>query len=56
MADNTIYCPVSSAGNEVPVICMKEACAWYLNNYKKCAVFVLAHDAALNIQEKQAKK
>ena len=37
------------------ILCQQEDCAWYLKNYKSCSVYVLAHDAALNIKAKQAK-
>ena len=33
----------------------KKHLLWYLKNYKSCSVYVLAHDAALNIKMKQVK-
>ena len=42
-----------SEGNYV--VCQQEDCAWYMKNFKTCAVYVLAHDAALNIRAKQTK-
>lgn len=57
MANKNIpYCPLMSAGNSVEVVCTQESCAWYLKNYKMCAMYVMAHNAALDIQSKQAKK
>lgn len=57
MADNSIpYCPLMSAGNTVEVVCAQERCAWYLKNYKMCSMYVVAHNAALEIQAKQSKK
>lgn len=50
------FCPLMSAGNSIEVVCTQERCAWYLKNLKTCSMYVLAHNAALNIQEKQAKK
>lgn len=47
-------CPVMSAGNEIPIVCEQENCAWYMKNYKTCAVYILAHNAALDIKSKQA--
>ena len=44
---------MSKDGNYI--LCQQEDCAWYLKNYKSCSVYVLAHDAALNIREKQLK-
>lgn len=57
MADKGIpYCPLMSAGNSVEVICAQERCAWYLKNYKMCSVYILAHNAALDISSKQTNK
>lgn len=57
MQDKNIpFCPLMSAGSEFEKICSQDACAWYLKNYKICAVYMLAHNAALDVQAKQAKK
>ena len=48
-------CPLMSGYEGNYVVCQQEDCAWYLKNYKTCSVYVLAHDAALNIRAKQAK-
>lgn len=57
MTDNNIpYCPLMSAGNSIEIVCTQERCAWYLKNYKMCSLYVLAHNAALEIQTKQSKK
>jgi len=57
MAGNQIpVCPLMSAGNEMQIVCAQEKCAWYMKNYKTCSVYILAHNAAINIKEKQAKK
>lgn len=56
MADKSIpYCPLMSAGKDMEVICAQERCAWYLKNYKLCSVYMLAHNAALDVQSKQKK-
>ncbi len=47
-------CPIMSAGNDIAQICEQENCAWYLKNYKTCSVYVLAHNAALDIKKKQS--
>jgi len=49
----TPICPLMSAGQEVPRICEQEKCAWYLKAYKTCSVYVLAHNAAIDIKTKQ---
>lgn len=53
---NIPYCPLMSAGKDVEVICAQERCAWYLKNYKMCSIYIVAHNAALEISEKQSKK
>ena len=46
---------MSNATENNFVLCVQEECAWYMKNYKSCSMYVLAHDAALNIREKQLK-
>jgi len=53
---NMPYCPLMSAGNSIEVVCTQERCAWYLKNYKMCSMYVMAHNAALEISAKQSKK
>lgn len=53
--DNIPYCPLMSAGSSIEVVCTQERCAWYLKTYKMCSMYVVAHNAALEIQEKQKK-
>jgi len=56
MTDKNIpFCPLMSAGSSIEVICTQERCAWYLKNYKMCSMYVMAHNAALEIQGKQSK-
>lgn len=49
-------CPLMSAGNSIEVICAQEKCAWYVKSYKTCSMYLLGHNAVLNIKEKQAPK
>lgn len=53
---NIPYCPLMSAGSSVEVVCTQERCAWYLKAYKMCSMYILAHNAALEIAAKQSKK
>ena len=54
MAEKQIpICPLKSAGNDFDIICSQERCAWYIRPYKMCAVYVLGHKSAMEIQEKQ---
>ena len=50
------YCPLMSAGNEISVVCAQERCAWFMKNYKMCSIYILAHNAALDIKAKQNKE
>ena len=58
MADkkNIPFCPLMSAGKDFEMVCTQERCAWYLKNYKMCSMYVMAHNAAIDIQSKQKKK
>ena len=57
MSNNFIpICPLMSAGSTQDIICAQERCAWYMKNYKTCSVYILAHNAALDIKTKQTKK
>lgn len=49
-------CPLMSAGNEIPVICVQDRCAWYLSNLKKCSMYVVGHNAMLDVKSKIEKK
>lgn len=52
----TPVCPLMSAGSDIDKICLQESCAWYLKNFKICSIYMLAHNAAMSVQSKQAKK
>lgn len=49
-------CPLMSAAQDIPRICEQEKCAWYIKAYKTCSVYILAHNAALDIKTKQPSK
>lgn len=49
-------CPMMSAGKNIETVCAQEHCAWYLKSYKTCSVYILAHNAALDIKTKQQPK
>ncbi len=53
---NLPFCPLMSAGCDFEKVCTQESCAWYMKNYKSCSIYILAHEAALNIKEKQTKQ
>lgn len=56
MAGKIPICPLMSAGNDMSMVCKQEECAWYMKNYKMCSVYIIAHNASLDIKEKQAKR
>ncbi|MFA6988966.1 MAG: hypothetical protein WC197_02755 [Candidatus Gastranaerophilaceae bacterium] len=56
MASTIPKCPLMSAGQNISIVCEQENCAWYLKAYKTCAVYILAHNAALDIKNKQDQK
>jgi len=49
-------CPLLSAGQISERVCKQEDCAWYMHNSKTCAMYVMAHNALLDVKEKQIKK
>lgn len=50
----TPICPLMSAGKDIPQVCAEESCAWYMKAYKTCSLYILAHNAALDIKNKQS--
>jgi len=59
MADeknSVLICPLLSINSDSEQICRQENCAWFLRNYKVCATYMLAHNAMLDVQVKQAQK
>ena len=48
------FCPLMSAGSDVDMVCTLERCGWYLPSVKKCSVYVLAFNALLQANDKQA--
>ena len=51
MSINIPYCPIMSAGKEMPVVCNQEDCAWYMKSSKTCCVYIIAHKAAMDIRK-----
>ncbi len=56
MASSIPICPLMSAGNEQPIVCAQERCAWYMTGSKTCAMYIMAHKSILDIKAKQAGK
>lgn len=51
--DQIPICPLMSAGQEFMQVCAQDSCAWYMKNYKTCGMYLVAHNAALDIKKKQ---
>ena len=49
-------CPLMSINQESERLCVQEGCAWYVKSYKMCSVYLLGHNAALDIKLKQTKQ
>lgn len=49
----TPICPIMSSGQDIPKVCAEEECSWFIKNYKTCSIYILAHNAALDIAKKQ---
>ncbi len=47
------YCPLMSAGSDIDKVCTFESCAWYVPSVKKCAMYMLAYNALLDVTAKQ---
>jgi len=46
-------CPLMSAGASMDMVCTLDRCAWYIPSTKKCSVYMMAHNALLEITSKQ---
>lgn len=49
-------CPLMSAGKDVTQICVQEKCAWYIASLKTCSMYIMAHNALLDVKAKQGEK
>ncbi|MBQ2645602.1 hypothetical protein IJG14_08545 [bacterium] len=46
-------CPILSIGQPSEVLCIQEGCGWYVKAYKTCSVYLIGHNAAVDIKLKQ---
>lgn len=54
MANEIPVCPLVSVGTGIDMVCMQNKCAWYVPSTKKCAVYLMAYNALLDANAKQA--
>ena len=50
---SSIVCPLMTAGQEVPINCLEDGCAWYYKSFKTCSMYLVAHSCALDVKKKQ---
>ena len=46
-------CPIMSIAQPSETLCIQEGCAWYVKAYKTCSVYLIGHNAAMDIKAKQ---
>ncbi len=48
-----LICPLTSIGTGIDMVCSQDKCAWYVPNVKRCAVYMMAYNALLDVNQKQ---
>lgn len=49
------FCPVLSIGtNGIDMVCTQERCSWYIPSVKKCSMYIMAYNALLSANTRQA--
>ncbi len=46
-------CPLISTRSEVMELCLGDQCAWYVAPVRKCALYVMGHKGAVDLQSLQ---
>ncbi len=46
-------CPLLSVRGEINELCLGEQCAFYVAPVRKCALYVMGHKAAVDLQKLQ---
>ena len=54
MSSQIPVCPLVSIGSGIDMVCSQQKCAWYVPSVKKCAMYLLAYNALLDANAKQA--
>ena len=50
------YCPLLSINsNGIDMVCTQDKCAWYLENVKKCSMYIMGYNALLDANNKNKK-
>lgn len=48
------FCPVLSIGTGIDMVCTQERCSWYIPSVKKCSMYIMAYNALLSANYRQA--
>ena len=55
MEPNLGVCPLLSTRSNIDELCLGEHCAWYIAPVRKCALYVMGHKSAIDVQALQQK-
>ena len=48
------FWPVLSIGTGIDMVCTQERCSWYIPSVKKCSMYIMAYNALLSANSRQA--
>ena len=48
------FCPVLSIGTGIDMVCTQERCSWYIPSVKKRSMYIMAYNALLSANSRQA--
>lgn len=48
------FCPVLSIGTGIDMVCTQDRCSWYIPSVKKCSMYIMAYNALLAANSRQA--
>jgi len=54
MSTQIPVCPLVSIASGIDMVCSQQKCAWYVPSVKKCSMYLLAYNALLDANAKQA--
>lgn len=49
-------CPLMTIGQPSAILCVQDNCAFYVKNFKMCSIYMMGHNAALDIKMKQTQQ
>lgn len=55
MVDSPVpVCPLLSTRSDITELCLGDQCAWYVTPVRKCALYVMGHKGAVDLQHLQS--